>query len=227
MSVLRKMAGVVNALSLVLLALWFSVQLPTFATWFYAHEYEKNGTYAVVQMETDDLMAVTAHMIDYMRGKEDTLQVDTRVNGEVRPFFSEREILHMEDVRGLFDAGRVIQNVSAALFLVTAAFLIWSRKAGVSAMMKGWRAAALATLGVGVLTAVAMVADFDRAFTAFHEIFFNNELWLLDANVDLLVNIVPTPFFMDIAIVIGATFVLVLAVMETSAAVFLRGLRKQ
>ena len=226
MKALRNTAGVVNAICLVLLALYFSVQMPTFSTWFYAHEYEKNNIYAKVQMEEADLLAVTAHMIDYMRGKADTLNVDTQVAGEPRPFFSEREILHMEDVRGLFDAGRMIRNVSAVLFIATAAFLVWLRKDGLRSMMKSWSVTAFSTLGLGSAIGIAIALGFDRAFTAFHEVFFNNDLWLLNPDVDLLVNIVPTPFFVDIAGFIGITFVLVLAVMGTGAAVALRGLRR-
>jgi uncharacterized membrane protein len=38
-------------------------------------------------------------------------------------------------------------------------------------------------------------------------IFFDNDLWILNPATDLLVNIVPQPFFIDIAIFIGALFV--------------------
>ena len=33
----------------------------------------------------------------------------------------------------------------------------------------------------------------------FHHIFFNNDLWMLNPDTDLLINIVPEPFFMDTA----------------------------
>ena len=218
---LRVTAGVVNAVCLMLLILYFSVQLPTFSPWFYSYEYEKNGTYEVVNMEKDDLMAVTTHMIDYMRGKEAKLNVETRVSGEERLFFSETEVLHMEDVRGLFDMGRLIRNVSAVLFIATTVFLVWQKRKGILTMLKCWRAAVLSMLAAGVGLSVLIALGFDRAFIVFHEIFFSNDLWLLDP-ADLLVNIVPTPFFMDIAMFIGVTFALVLAVVGTSAAVILR-----
>ena len=48
--------------------------------------------------------------------------------------------------------------------------------------------------------------DFTRYFTIFHEIFFNNDLWILDPRTDLLINIVPEPFFVDTAARIGITF---------------------
>jgi integral membrane protein (TIGR01906 family) len=45
--------------------------------------------------------------------------------------------------------------------------------------------------------------DFDRAFTVFHMLFFPNDLWILDPSVDLLINMVPLGFFIDISIFIG------------------------
>ena len=62
----------------------------------------------------------------------------------------------------------------------------------------------LSTAAVGVLPIIVLIilmnVDFNKYFTIFHEIFFNNDLWLLDPNVDRLVNIFPENFFYDIAI---------------------------
>jgi len=226
MKPLRITAGVVNAVCLLPLALYFCVQLPTFSIWFYEHEYAKNGTYEQINVEKDDLRDVTLHMIDYMRGKEEQLNIETYVAGEPRLFFSEREISHMEDVHGLFKAGVILRNVSAILFVATAVFLLWPRSGGLVTMMKSWRAAAISVLAAAVLVGVTIAVSFEKAFTVFHEIFFTNDLWLLDPEVDLLVNIVPTPFFMDIALFIGVLFALTLAVIGTSAAVVLRGKRR-
>ncbi len=36
--------------------------------------------------------------------------------------------------------------------------------------------------------------DFNKYFIIFHHIFFNNDLWMLNPDTDLLINIVPEPF---------------------------------
>lgn len=56
-----------------------------------------------------------------------------------------------------------------------------------------------------VLAAV-ISTDFTKYFVIFHKIFFDNDLWILDPATDLLINIVPEPFFMDTAARIGVTF---------------------
>ena len=48
--------------------------------------------------------------------------------------------------------------------------------------------------------------DFSKYFVVFHQIFFDNDLWILNPATDLLINIVPEPFFMDTAIRIGLLF---------------------
>ena len=54
--------------------------------------------------------------------------------------------------------------------------------------------------------------DFTKYFVIFHHIFFNNDLWLLDPATDLLINIVPEPFFVDTASYIALVFGISVAV---------------
>jgi len=56
-----------------------------------------------------------------------------------------------------------------------------------------------------LLTAI-ISTDFTKYFVIFHQIFFDNDLWILDPATDLLINIVPEPFFMDTAGRIALTF---------------------
>ena len=51
-----------------------------------------------------------------------------------------------------------------------------------------------------------MSSNFTAAFNRFHEIFFDNDLWILDPATDLLINIVPEGFFVDTALRIGLLF---------------------
>lgn len=66
------------------------------------------------------------------------------------------------------------------------------------------------------MTAGLVSADFNRYFTLFHHIFFDNDLWLLNPDTDRLINIVPLGFFMDtvlwIAVIFGIFMALLLGV---------------
>lgn len=63
--------------------------------------------------------------------------------------------------------------------------------------------------------------DFTRAFTQFHHVFFNNDLWLLDPKTDLLINMLPEGFFTDFAIHMGVIFAGMLVVLAVVCIVFL------
>jgi integral membrane protein (TIGR01906 family) len=61
----------------------------------------------------------------------------------------------------------------------------------------------------GILALVVAV-DFDTAFTVFHKIFFpGKDNWLFDPRYDQVLNILPEEFFMNCAILIGASIILI------------------
>lgn len=227
MQKLLKISGIINAISLITLILFLGVQLPGFGMWFYRWQYRVNNTYEVVNMEPDDLHEVTRHMIRYMQGREPELQIMTTVGGEERYFFSEIEIRHMIDVYELFAVGFVIQNVLIVLFLATLALFLRRGRAHLSYLLRSWQILAAAKL-LGLLTLVIVIAvNWHHAFVVFHEIFFNNDYWILDTRVDLLINIVPYPFFITISAFIGGFFALgLLALFGASTVMLHRRKRK-
>ena len=90
-------------LLLIVTLLITSVEAVTYWTpGYYEREYSKYNVTEDVHMEMDDLLDVTTEMMAYLRGNREDLHVPTIVDGQPREFFNDREIAHMEDVRGLF-----------------------------------------------------------------------------------------------------------------------------
>jgi len=198
--------GIVNAICLITLIALMGIQLPAFGIWFYRWQYGVNDTYTQVDMEPEDLHEVTQHMIRYMQGQEPNLQIMTTVGGEERYFFSEIEIRHMADVYDLFAAGLILRNVLIVLFFLTLGLFLVKGRAWVPILFRSWQIGALAVfLSLGTLVGLIAI-NWHHAFVVFHEIFFDNDYWILDTNVDLLVNIVPYPFFIAASIFIGVFF---------------------
>ena len=50
-------------------------------------------------------------------------------------------------------------------------------------------------LAIGVFLAL----NFDQYFIKFHELFFDNDLWLLDPKTDMMINMLPIGFFISMA----------------------------
>lgn len=207
MKLLQKLPGIVCAFCLMIVFLITSVEAVTYWTpGYYEHEYEKYNVTAAVRMEMDDLLQVTDEMMDYLRGDRDDLHVMTVVDGSPREFFNAREIAHMEDVRGLFLGAITLRRVclaAAAVCVLLMAALKADLKRTLPRMLcVGTGLFFLLAAGIGLLIA----SDFSRYFVVFHHIFFDNDLWILNPATDLLINIVPEPFFADTALRIGLTF---------------------
>ncbi len=184
-----------------------SVEIGAYSNWgFYEEEYSKYQVLKDVQMEMPDVMYVTKEMMAYLKGERENLVVDTVVDGQEREFFNEREIAHMEDVQHLFLIGIGARRIVLAIIGVLLCFqyalgLKWGKLLP--------RIFQYTTIGLGVVSGglVALIAtDFNKYFTLFHEIFFTNDLWLLDPETDLLINILPEGFFVDMASRIGMIF---------------------
>ena len=157
-------------------------------------------------MEMDDLLYVTDEMMAYLRGSRDDLNIDTVVDGTPREFFNAREKAHMADVRNLFLGGLALRRlvpVSGSGIGCTAGTFKVPLKHLLPRMLC---AGTVLFLGVTALLAGIISTDFTKYFIISYKIFFTNDLWQLDPRTDLLINIVPEPFFVDTAARIGLLF---------------------
>ena len=208
MKLLHGLAGFICGICLTAVLLITSVEAVAYWTpGYYEKEYTK---YQVLNdlpaMTMEDLLIVTDEMMDYLRGDREDLHVFTTMGGEYREFFNAREIAHMEDVRDLFLGGLFIRRAALFGILLCLAFLIFTKANLLKILPKA------ICLGMGGVFLIAGVlggiisTDFNKYFVIFHHIFFDNDLWMLDPRTDLLINIVPEPFFMDTAARIGVVY---------------------
>ena len=191
-------AGILTALWLMIVFLITAVEAVAYWTpGYYKMEYEK---YQVLddlpEMTMDDLLSVTDEMMAYLRGN--------------REFFNARETAHMEDVRGLFLGGQWLGLMFTLAFAALLYFWKRGRKDRSAYLARAVPGSLCAGTGVFFAACLALAAvistDFSRYFVVFHHIFFDNDLWILDPDTDMLINIVPEAFFMDTALRIAIVF---------------------
>lgn len=223
MKLLHNTLGILCAFALMITLLITSVEAVTYWTpGYYEKEYAKYNVLEDVKMEMEDLLDVTHEMMAFLRGNRADLHVPTIVDGQPREFFNEREIAHMEDVRGLFLAAIALRRGCLAVIAACVALLL-ALKADVKNLLPK-----MLCVGTGLFFAVLAVlagiisTNFTKYFIIFHEIFFNNDLWMLDPRTDLLINIVPEPFFVDTAARIGLTYGISVAVVFAVCILILR-----
>lgn len=207
--------GILTACFLMLVFLITAIEAVVYWTpGYFEAEYTK---YQVLdqlpEMTMEDLLVVTDEMMAYLRGNRADLHVFTTLDGEYREFFNAREIAHMIDVQGLFLGGLNLRRLGLGIAIAYAAILaLWckkdtSRKQILKSMVPGSLCVGTGAFFAVALTIIAIFAsDFSRYFIVFHHIFFDNDLWILNPETDLLINIVPEPFFMDTAYRIALTF---------------------
>lgn len=230
MKAFRYILGVLAAFSAIIAMLIGAIEIAAFADrGFYEKQYEKNNVLSTVGMEMDDLMNVTDYMLDYLRGKHDTLSVTTTMRGEQRDFFNDRERAHMEDVQQL-NLGAVtvmwccIGICIVSLIALAVSFVLPRQRPEHAFFTVLCRCIVAGTVlfillvGIGALI---VSTDFDRYWRMFHTVFFTNDLWLLDPSTDMLINIVPLNFFIALVTKCAVLFVCFILILFVPSVIYL------
>lgn len=192
-----------------LMLLLTNVQLVAYNRDYYRQEYDKYGIPEHIGMSKDNLMESTEKLLLYLDNKRDDLDFIAPFNNGKEEFFSHRDKLHMIDVKGLFVKGRFFRNISY-VYIILYVLLLFRNKPFKNQLRK------LACQGINISLAgiapiimliILMKVDFYKYFTVFHEMFFKNDLWLLDPATDRLINIFPQDFFTDMAFSISYLYI--------------------
>lgn len=177
---------------------------------FYQKEYEKYHVLDRLDMEMEDVMDVTVYMMAYLRGEEKVLSIEKKIEGEVQDFFHEQDRFHMGEVRELFLGGIALRRM-ACILLIVSCVILFATKEKWYVMLAGIFQKTLGMFFIIVVFLSAVITtNFSECFDIFHEIFFDNDLWIFDARTDFMIRILPEGFFYDMAVRIGVIFVVAL-----------------
>lgn len=140
-----------------------------------------------IGLSLDEHYAFADEMASFMRGETDA-QPDV---------LNEKEQLHMLDVRRLV---RLAQTVSKGCMTVAAGMVMVI--AWINAMEKKKNMPFGVAIGVLILAGAAVgvhillnTQGFEALFIRFHEIFFTNDLWLMNPETDILIRMMPQKLF--------------------------------
>lgn len=174
---------------------------------FYEKEYEKYQVAESLHMEMEDIMDVTDKMMAYLIGEREELSVITQVDGREQDFFNGQDRFHMGEVKDLFLGGLRLRNYLLAAAVVLVILLIaW--KADLGRILPRAYFISLGVFGgLTVILGCLFASDFNKYFTIFHEIFFDNDLWMFDPASDYMIRMLPEGFFFDFVIRIGSFFI--------------------
>ena len=231
---MRWVMGYLSALCVLVLIVSQSVIFPTFFMPFYNRHYNRvdaNTGLTIpesINMTHENLMYVTTELLNYMRGRRDTLEGLTayasgrRVYGQ--NFFTDTEIRHMIDVRVLYERLYMVRNVSFFLLIALILGMILLKYKVGRILAKCIREVLVGFLIIAVIMTVIISLDFERSWDIFHYIFFRGDAahyWRLTPYVDLMINMVPLHFFINISIFIGGLIAALSACVITSCSMYL------
>ena len=214
MKLLHRSFGFIFSIAMILILFVTAFDIAVYGNYgFFQKEYEKYEVLDDLNMEMDDVMEVTAHMMDYLRDRNDDMQIVTTVGGQQQEFFNGQDIFHMDEVKVLFLGMFKIRTISTIVALLSLGVLIATR-AGSQTIFRCFQAGMGIFFGIAAILGIIVASNFSKFFVIFHEIFFDNDLWLFDPRTDLMIRMLPEGLFMDFSVRILLWFVGLLAAFE-------------
>ncbi|GMU39225.1 MAG: hypothetical protein AMXMBFR23_00910 [Chloroflexota bacterium] len=178
-------------------------------TWdrVYGYSYAQYDVPAVTGIDRSELDRASRVISRYFQSGRSGELLDIRVQQGERtiPLFNEREILHMADVKDLFQAFFRLHDFALMYIVVyVAAIYLWSRERSMRILARQAVWAGVGTVAVLGAVAIAMLIGFDELFYRFHVLSFSNDFWQLDPATDRLVRMFPQGFWFDVSLAVGA-----------------------
>ncbi|MBQ8138609.1 MAG: TIGR01906 family membrane protein [Lachnospiraceae bacterium] len=201
----------------------FCVYAVIFSKSYLNKKYREYNVAADLSMTDEDLEAVTAKLANYVKGREESIDIEVSVRGEVSDFYNETDISHMKDVRGIIIRLRDFLVLSSFAALLSAVLLI------IGKAKEEFRNGVLIADALIVLLAGAVViaanTNLDWLIVFAHGIFFNNTDWLLDPAYDNLIFLCPEQLFIDAGKICGFIWIGYLILITAFAIIQKRSLR--
>ncbi len=183
----------------------------------YEYGFAKHRVSQDTGISSPELRRVALDLIDYFNFRRDEAQVIIKGgDGEIR-LFSAKELIHLQDVRGLIQLNTVVQLSALAVMLVCISVLSFLSRHRWVNLAKGLFAGSVLTLSAAAVMILWCWLGFRYFFYLFHAVSFSNEYWMLDPAKDYLIRLFPEGFFYDAALfVFGAVLIVTLLVMGVS-----------
>lgn len=217
MRIFHRITGTIFSAAIITAVFFICFQAALYADMgVYEKEYRKYDVLSELDMTMDDAMFVTERMMDYLIDDRHTLSAVVTIAGNEQEFFNWQDRFHMAEVKELFMGGLAIRSWSFAVVAVCLILLILTKADIRRILPRSYIAVSAVVIAALAAAGVAAAVDFGAVFTAFHHIFFDNDLWIFDPAEDYMIRMLPEGLFFDmalrVALMSGAVFLAMLAV---------------
>lgn len=214
-TIIKNIILIFIALSAILFLITMSINIITKDKEYYYVYSQENNITEYTGLNADKVEDMYSNLIDYIyKGDESLINKD----------FNEREVSHMVDVHKLYNLNMTVTYITSGILIASIIYLVVAYKNNIS-LYRDLRfirnAFLIILLAIIILTGIISL-DFDQAFIKFHELFFNNDFWLLDPRTDVMIRMLPQDFFMNMAIKIGKALLAHLVVLFVILAIIIK-----
>ncbi len=203
----NKYLSIICTLSLIIFTFLSCINYWSFNKSFYKDEYKKLGVAEYIGISEDDLYKTTDILLEFIKGENDSLDIECKINGMTQEVFNDREKAHMVDVKNLYDGLIIVRNVSFIIFVLSFIYIGKTKS-----LFIGYKCSLSLVGFIMAFILLFCLMDFEGFWLAFHHLFFPfNDLYILDPRYDVLVMMLPERFFFDLCvlIVVSTTMMLV------------------
>lgn len=156
---------------------------------FYKNFYSKGNLTANIGTTSDELINNTSNLLDYLNGKA---ELNTS-------WFSEKDILHMKDVKILYSVSFYTMIFFIAIFIISTILIIFLYKnCTMFYITRTFNKTLLAFIVLIIVLASIISYNFNSFWIRFHQLLFSNDLWLLSPDESNLIKMVPEEFFISL-----------------------------
>ncbi|MEO6044693.1 MAG: TIGR01906 family membrane protein [Tepidiformaceae bacterium] len=228
MALLSKLSAVAFIIAIPVFLMTSNVRFFASETRFYERGFRQNNSAAITGVSLPELDRAATELANYFENDAPLLSTTVQIDGAEAPLYNDREIAHMKDVKTLMRFVYRLNEFSLAVVItyITCVYL-WAREKSLRTLA----AQALAGVGVGFaalgFVGVFAITGFDAAWTKFHKLVFNNDLWILDPSRDHLIQMFPEPFWQESTYIIGALTLIEVALIVGVALAYLVGTRQR
>ncbi len=174
---LNKLLKILFVISLVLLIFLSNFKVLALNFNVYKEEFSKLNIYDKIPDADEHAL----NLINYYNNKEG-----------LSNFFNEQEKLHLQDVKYLVNLFFIIFYITLILSLIIFIYFIYKKDSSLIL-----NSILISSIIIILLQGLFFISNFSSLFIKFHEISFNNDLWLFNPNANI-VNLFPEQFFYDI-----------------------------
>lgn len=186
---LRQTLIVIQNFSLFISAILGIIFYNCFNLNFYKNFYLRENLAPSINTTDDELINNTTNLLEYLTNKA---ELNTT-------WFSEKDILHMKDVRTLYNVSFNLMIFFIIIFILSTILIaLVYKNYTMFYITKTFNKTLLAFIILIIVLAGIISYNFNSFWIKFHQLLFSNDLWLLSPDESNLIKMVPEKFFISL-----------------------------